>query len=694
MSTALTIPADAFTIPEDELVWFTANVPETADKPHRTEVFELLEAMRMISEARNVTSGCRAAAALFHGRRGFKERTLKNKWQAFSKSWNWRELLDKAKCGPKFWESRESVGLPREFVEFVRMWAEKKNGNEGGIREVLLIWRTGHDSAGERVRKIPGYGDAWPTKDAATGRPRGWSNGNLQKQMASRLEITAARIGPIAARRHLPPVQMTRAGLELLERVEFDDHEFDLKVNWPGNSRAMRPRGFFAIDVLSGHVATHMIRPTLWVEDKTGQRRGRKDGLKETEFRWMAVEFLCGIGFRDDERGTTLVGEHGTARFPEWFAERIHRVTGGKVNCIASGHHGKAKMAGRFDGAMKGNPRFKAHIEQWFRTLNGYLSALPAQVGQDRLHAPEEAEGLERYNERLLKVAERRPELAELLKHPNLSWTEFGDALRGIMRLIAEREEHSLEGWEECGHVVKEWRLTTDSEWLPMSALDNLAEPQRGIASAMIAADSRLSRVRRLSPLEAWRAGQERNGIRQLSPALYPQLLGPESAERRRPRTAKKLDQCLFQFSDKSISPEPLKFLAIDEGGEPLPDREFLTYLNPMRPDFLVVTDRDGRLAGMCPRWNRNPYSDQAGINRQMGIQKAIESAAFRNLGIRHRDDAGKKLAMHKRNADVMTGRIAPPEDNTLPDGTATTENDDDQFAALDLLKKASGGNH
>jgi hypothetical protein len=79
-----------------------------------------------------------------------------------------------------------------------------------------------------------------------------------------------------------------------------------------------------------------------------------------------------------------------------------------------------------FEGARKGNYRFKGAIESFFNLVRNETAMLPGQVGKDRDHSPEQMVGLERYNNQLLKAAaELKPEEAARLKFPVLEWNEW-----------------------------------------------------------------------------------------------------------------------------------------------------------------------------------------------------------------------------------------------------------------------------
>jgi hypothetical protein len=110
------------------------------------------------------------------------------------------------------------------------------------------------------------------------------SYGNLNRYSPSRAEKLVTRIGPVAASAVRKKVLTSRVGLRLGQFVEFDDQVYDQKVNFFGRvqSRAMRPLGFNALDLLSGFPASYSFKPTLW-----NDALKVKEQLKEIDMMWF-----------------------------------------------------------------------------------------------------------------------------------------------------------------------------------------------------------------------------------------------------------------------------------------------------------------------------------------------------------------------------------------------------------------------
>lgn len=655
-------PELSFTVPEGDLEEFL-RLPNDVARGNtvRTDLLQTLRVLEILHTAPNLRAACRAQSALFHGRRGFSPTALRRKLYAYRASGDWRDALDCAKAGARYCNYGAPQGLPVAFIEFLRrLTEENQRGSMGGIREVRRIWKTHADTRGRVYTAIPGY-NQWPEADPRTGWPRGWHRGNLAKHVSGKHQLVAARIGKGAARSYLPPVLTSRAGLQVGQYYLFDDHEFNLKINFPGNSRAMRPRGIFGLDLFSGCIFAQLFKPTLW-----NQEASVKETLKERDAVWAVLNALMTEGYREDT-GTVLVLEHGCVAIRgdhtrpiddptrDDIEARLWRVSRGKVTIERSGKSGEPAFAGLFEGAVKGNYKFKAAIEVIFSLVDTEFAMLPAQVGLDRNHCPEELAGLERYNNKVLKAALLLPaDVAKLLRYPALNWLQFNQVSAAIFHNINTRDDHDLEGWEQCNHVASEWRLNERVDFQPMDTFLALPPAEQQVARALIRANDNLTRARKLSPWEVWQPG--RKGLTKLRLALLPQILGPDYGVTRTVRPNQ-----LFEFEDQDMGPGVFRYLArID--GRSLAAGEYLTYLNPFNPAAgLVVCDAAGRVLGVCPPWDANCRADTEAIRRQIGAQRKIEAESLEELGIRHGNRAAEMLALRANNAQVLSGQKLTP---------------------------------
>lgn len=82
--------------------------------------------------------------------------------------------------------------------------------------------------------------------------------------------------------------------------------------------------------------------------------------------------------------------------------------------------------------------------------------------------------------------------------------------------IINNRTNHALEGWRECGHMIREYALA-EGVWTPEN---KLPDPTRGQAElqawqairALVLADPSRLRETRLSPAAVWEQGKSNSG--------------------------------------------------------------------------------------------------------------------------------------------------------------------------------------
>jgi hypothetical protein len=618
-----------------------------------------LKALEKIHQApdRKKKLECRLQALQFNNERGFSAVSLHRKYYKFLETRDWKCLVDRAQAGPDWWNTEAAIGLPEEFIEFwKRLCEENQRKCTPAHRELLKIWRTRRDSLGRTYTAIPGYSD-WPEIGACGTHPRGWSLENLMRRAPGDVERAAARIGKFEASRHSRQVLKTRVGLSVGQFILFDDKEYDVKVNFPGSPRAMRPLGLTALDLFSACAFSYGFKPTLIGED------GAKRKLKEVDMLWFVTNVLLESGY-NPEVGTQFVVEHGTAAIREDFAERIAACTENKVGVQRSGITGDPAFAALYEGAAKGNPRFKAPLESFFNLATNEMAMLPGQVGKDRDHSPVELYGRDLENTRLIKAAQvLGPERATLLRMPFWNWQEFQLFAMDVYRSINSRTDHALEGWVKAGLVRKEWRLTAQMPW--QSETDFLALPapqQVSLRTFFQSAEANsLTRTRLLSPSEVWQ--RDSNRLRKLPRALLPKLLGPEFSVIRTIRGG------YIEIQDQEVDSEPMHFNAFAPGARLNNGDQYRAYLNPFNPTYLILTNiKDNSFVAELPRQERSSWSDIKGIQRQIGAAQKEMNERLAALGLRHIERARKRAADARHNAEILaTGdqlaRIKPKTD-------------------------------
>jgi hypothetical protein len=646
----------SFAIPAADMPAF-ARLPDAV----RTETSTTLLLLRQIHYAKSKSAEARSIAAQYKHRRGFSDQSLLRKYYAYLDSSDWREIIDKAKCGPAFWNTDTAAGLPRDFIEFWKSLCERNQRKTAPARrELKRIWETGKGidpaTGGQKYyKKFPGYPDWSPSALSASPReiPLGWSQANLNRHAPSKFELAVARIGREAAAQFRRKVHTTRRGLAVGQFYLFDDLEYDKKVNFPGNRIATKPLGLCGLDLFSACFVALGFKPTLI------DIEGAKKKLRERDMLWLVAHTLCSKGFRTDERGTTLVVEHGTAAIRADFEQRILAATGGKVAVDRSGLSSE-HLPGFFDGPSKGNPRFKAALESMFNLVHNEGAALPGNTGMDRAHAPTENAGLERYNNQLIKLAETLPaHRRELLQYPVLSYHQFVELTLDIFQRLNERTEHDLEGWEKCGHILQEYFITlpcgsrgdealTESSRQYFTNAQWLALPARQRAALQ---DLVQSTARKLSPQEVWNAGA--TDLQKLDDSALPILLGPDFGEERQVKNG------YITFENRDIDSDPFRFPAYpaNEGDK------FLTYHSPHNPDRLILTDAKGRFVATLDRQTAFCRADADRARAELGAARKEEAARLAPIVARATPVIQARAQMHRHNLQVLDNQPITPEE-------------------------------
>ncbi|ODU24021.1 MAG: hypothetical protein ABS95_02515 [Verrucomicrobia bacterium SCN 57-15] len=633
-----------FTIPKNDELEFS-KLPDEV----RRKVRQTLHALHVIHHAINKQEAIRHQARLMHHMRGFSAASLTRKYYAFLESnCDWTVLIDRAKAGRDLWNTG-SARLPEPFIEFWRMLCERNQRKlKPAHRELLQVWRTHRDFLGESYSKIPGY-DQWPVA-GPNGIPSGWSYDNLHNYKPSDFELDAARIGLSLATQKMRQIHKTRVGLAVGEFFLFDDQEYDVRINFPGSPRAMRPLGLNALDLFSASCFSWGLKPTL-VNDE-----GAKQKLREIDMVWFVVDVLTRIGY-NPRTGTTLVVEHGTAAIRHDFEERILFCTGHKVKVDRSGIHGNPAFAALYEGAAKGNPRFKAPLESFFNLVRNDMAMLPGQVGKDRDHSPDELHGREAENNRLLKASLLLPpEQAAMLRFPVWNWHEFQTFAIDLYNRINSRTDHDLEGWVKAGLTAEEWRMHGANEWLPRHAFLKLTDEQQRTLQPLIE-----TRSRKLSPQEVFNMG--RGELERVQNCYLPDLLGPKFA------IHKKISDGYFTIVDHEIDPDPMRFPAWNDpsanvaraastSGTPFRGNNgdsYLVYLNPFNPSSIIIADPlKNTFIAELPREFAASWNDAKAIQKQLGDSRRELAERLRPLGIRHAPRAKKRAEDTAHNAAVL----------------------------------------
>lgn len=613
-----------------------------------TQLLLIAEELPRLLAAPSMRAACNRAA---QGIPGVTGRALYNRVRRFARTHDPLDLVDRRDSSNLWTATVRPVGLPAAFREFYRGLREKhQRVATMAHAELIEIWRSHYDVSGKYYDKIPGY-DRWPEANPTTGMPVGWSYDSLQRSVPEHpWDTAAARQGLAAASGYRPPVRTTRVGLRIGERVEFDDHQFDTKVHFAGQSRAMRPVCFGGIDGLSSFVSL-AVRPTLW-DDAAEQKRT----LTEFQFRCFVLWWLAEHGYRNDDAGTTLFTERGTAVIRADFEARLRAFTGGRVRVSAGSMFSESAHPGQYAPRGKGNFRHKAAIEGFWSILENVLDRLPGRMGSNqRLNGPAELHGREMVLAKTLDLARTLPPaLAEQLMFPVLPFGTFSKLTYAALDAVLADQHHDLEGWEDLGFVRMEWRSDAGSHlWLPQQALTQLPDTERMALASRISSEDGLTRCVRLSRRDVWES--HKGQLTQISPAALCRLMDPEDAVE-----VTVTRQSLVEFQDTArFGPGTFRFLAQSRTRELHPGDKFAAFFNPLTPRWLQLVDAKGAPVALLESWEAPSRNDLDGIKRQMGKQAAWEADRKVRLAGRHFDEAEQRahLAEHNRLVAEAAGK-------------------------------------
>jgi hypothetical protein len=674
---AVTAPVLLFELPPEDREFFNTKIGHEVQR----DVRRMLSFARTIHESGNVEGTCKRLAAQLaktdgdangNPPRGWAWKSILRKYHDYTRKegctriergqevhyerGDWRVFWDKAKwpeikTGCLRTATRDSALAPA-FIQFLR--ANHDNNQRGVFSrwydELVHIWRTHHAlndlelpdrkkviKAGQKVPYIPGY-SAWPAPEPDTGIPAGWSLANLgRKCERDDFERDAATIGKAAASQHRVKVHTSRVPLLCGEFYEFDDHEFNVKVIYPGQLKFLRPRGFFAIDVLSASCFARGLKPTLW-----DAQLQKKEALTEEDFMWFVVSVLTRYGFRPDERGTTLVVERGTAAIREEFERRITDATHGKVKVSRGGKFQARAHIGQLDAAKpgrgKGNYRFKALVESHFNLVDNVCGSLPGQTGLNRDRCPEQLGTLESQTRELMIALRNDPSLD--LDFAMLTWPRAFWLITTLLDFVDDRKRHEIEGWRKLNFVTQPL-LTPTGE---------------------IAVPSRL-----MSPKEVFAA--RRGELQPLPLHELPALLGPEHCYRTNGKDTVEIRNGVVTIDNEEWTSEsdPIRFLAVDYHGDRLKNGErYRAYLNPFDTSVLVLTDGHNRALAECHRFDAAARNDLDAVKRLMGVTGQWQAKALEKQNIQHVAAGAEIARRNEQNGNATAGRNLADEPKRL----------------------------
>jgi hypothetical protein len=373
--------------------------------------------------------------------------------------------------------------------------------------------------------------------------------------------------------------------------------------------------------------------------------------------------FLAGVLYNHgfSPRGTILMAEHGTAAISERCEKILFDATKGLVTVRRSPMTGEEQaLLQGWTGRSGGNPRFKASLESLHNLIHNELAYLPGPTGHDR-DEPETTFGIVTYQKWLLKQSSKLPDrLRNALRHPLLDYTtEFVPLLRETYdRIINARADHKLEGWEACGHVTTDYRLSPLSDdWITGDNYLALPDATRSMLSTLVQSDpATWSRRRYLSPAEVW----ARRELQPIGMHTVCDIIGPDLA-----REAK-VTGSYIEIGACEINPEPLIYEArvytLDNRAVELRSGEkVMAFVNPFFPARLVICDAAFRCIGVAclvQRISRADFTESA-----FGQKKARVAARLQEVRTRRADEETAIVLAKDHNSRLINGEPVLPED-------------------------------
>lgn len=541
-------------------------------------------------------------------------------------------------------QARSRTTLPR----FIADWRERciQCQRSGGVptayHNLLQDWS-------QRRKTIPGYED-WPEWPRI---PEGWSLRNLQRLAPQSLETVALKQGIRAAAPQLAQVLATREGLWLGSHFLFDDVWLDLLV-LSGRDKG-QPLQLGVLEYLTG-------KRVAWGQKirRRDEETGKMIHLNKRDMRSILALWGATVGY--SPRGTTLVVENGTAAIDKELEELLYHASGGLIKVDRSGIGGvRQTLKQGHGGRGVGNPRHKAPLESYHNLQHNRISHLPGATGHDRT-PPETLHGLARAEDQLIKAMDKLPaDRVGQLKHYMLTMDELSHELSKIVSDINARTNHKLEGWERCGYMVEELRLSPSAPWTPSCEV----EPSMAQMIIRTACETGADLVhrRRMSPTEAWDYEEAKPGNKliKLPPWCICQILGMDMA---RPI---KVASAYIRMRDKTIQDEELIYEArvvTPEGAvRELTHGKYQGYVNPYNADQLFVCGQDGRIIGTAALVRRVCTADTHAVEQAMGKTAGRREQQLEYARIIGASAEADIVRTREHNRRVMEGEPVTEED-------------------------------
>ena len=595
-----------------------------------TRILSFADALAVFAQARDKKSAAAAMAARLEplGYKGLSLKSLYRKLDDFRNEGLWSLVPGKYR--------RENVRGIVANEAFVEHWQtlvlENRRKMRPAWRRLVCDFCAGVEIPGVGTWRdvylqmrgfMPSAGEPCPWSERNP--PPGWSFRNLLKFKPSEFAMVAAHHGMAEAKSRFGiTVSKTRVGLSCCQVVEFDDMWYEHSVMFPGNREPQRVVEFAALDVLTGHVVCYLPKPI----------RERADGTRETlRAAWAKYVYhyvLCVSGLPPER--VVFVGERGTTKADGEFEAALKLVNAwreaqgnGPVEWRTGALANAPLAKGLHDGAAKGNPRNKPHIEQMHATLKNSIGHIIGEIGGGRGVQPEETGAMVAEAKRLAAIALAANLPVEKVKTPFLSWPVYSEAIERAHRQMDERADHSLEGWEDCGFVKGEFRLKAEASWRAVKAMADMSPEEAGAVTALVKAGMAEYREVRLSPREAWE--KSKYVLKAVPEYLAPLILGSELC-----CVAKVTGNMQFVYKDPNVGSR-LTVAAIAGGRLLSRGATYRVWVNPLDGGKAYVCDMQGQYLGVAKvlqavRADATPED----LAAQLGLRQRVLSDEARRL--------------------------------------------------------------
>lgn len=595
-----------------------------------TRVLSFADALGVFARSSDKRAAARAMAVrlLPLGFKGLSYKSLMRKLNDFRSGGAWSLVSAK-------YRNAKAVGLVGNTA-FIEYWQTLCGDNR---RKVHAAWQTliRNFTLGDEIPGIGTWRDVYqkqrgfmPTSDepcpwSERNPPPGWSYRNLLAFMPDEFTMTAAHHGMAEAKtRYGLKVVKTRVGLTCCRVIEVDDMWYEHSVLLPGNSEPQRVVEFAALDVFTAHIICRLTKAIREKDD------GTRETLRSVWAKYVYHYILCVTGIPPE--GCIIKGERGTTKSDREFKEALEdlnrylKAAGRGPVVFDSGNLLNAPLAkGLANGAPKGNPRNKPHIEQYHATVKNRLGGVIGEIGGGRGVQPEETDAWKGEAKKLIALATACNLPLEKIKTPFLNFTEYTRILDGVHDEIDKRTVHSLEGWEACGFMVGEIKLKNELHWKSMPALADMSPTEAGAVTALVKAGMCEYRERRMSPREAWE--KSRNVLQKAPEYLSPKILGSELCV-----IAKVNSNMQFVYKDPNIGTK-LIIAAIANGKMLSRGQEYRVWVNPIDGDKAYVCDLQGRYLGVAKVMQAVCASaTPEELAAQLGLRKKVLSEEAKRL--------------------------------------------------------------